>query len=114
MLLGSCGSATAIFVTNNAATRLMNVDFIPRLYHERCQIECIHWLHFGNSLGSTISSAHGYRPSVSPNKHDTHTKSMLVAFRYDDDSRVSNLIWDLSSVDVYVKSGNIACVIKVR
>ncbi len=45
--------------------------------------EGIHWLHLANSLGPTISSAHGYRPSVSPSGPDTRAKSMLVAFRYD-------------------------------
>jgi predicted dehydrogenase len=48
--------------------------------------EGIHWLHLAGSLGPTIVSAHGFRPSVSPNGPDRRAKSMLVAFRYDNDA----------------------------
>ena len=45
--------------------------------------EGIHWLHLANSLGPTITSAHGYRPAVPSEGPDRRAKSMLVAFRYD-------------------------------
>ena len=45
--------------------------------------EGIHWLHLAGSLGPTITTIHGYRPSVSRAGPDTRTKSMMVAFRYD-------------------------------
>lgn len=45
--------------------------------------EGIHWLHIANSLGPSITSAHGYRPTVSCDGPDRRAKSMLVAFRYD-------------------------------
>jgi predicted dehydrogenase len=45
--------------------------------------EGIHWLHLAGSLGPTITSIHGYRPSVSRRGPDTRAKSMMVAFRYD-------------------------------
>jgi predicted dehydrogenase len=45
--------------------------------------EGIHWLHLAGSLGPRITSIHGYRPQVSPEKGDTRVKSMMVAFRYD-------------------------------
>jgi predicted dehydrogenase len=48
--------------------------------------EGIHWLHLAGSLGPTIVSAHGFRPSVSRNGPDRRAKSMLVAFRYDNDA----------------------------
>src|SRR5688572_24426125 len=48
--------------------------------------EGIHWLHLAGSLGPTIVSAHGYRPSVSREGPDTRVKSMMVAFRYDNDA----------------------------
>jgi predicted dehydrogenase len=44
--------------------------------------EGIHWLHFANSLGPTISSIHGYRPLPSRSGPDTRVKSMMVAFQY--------------------------------
>ena len=44
--------------------------------------EGIHWLHFANSLGPTISAIHGYRPLPSRNGPDTRVKSMMVAFQY--------------------------------
>ena len=45
--------------------------------------EGIHWLHLAGSLGPVITMAHGYRPSVTRNGPDTRVKSMMVAFRYD-------------------------------
>ena len=48
--------------------------------------EGIHWLHLANSLGPMIASAHGFRPGPSREGPDTRAKSMLVAFRYDNDA----------------------------
>jgi predicted dehydrogenase len=48
--------------------------------------EGIHWLHLAGSLGPTIVSAHGFRPAVSNEGPDTRAKSMMVAFRYDNDA----------------------------
>ena len=48
--------------------------------------EGIHWLHLANSLGPVITSAEGYRPAVSRVGPDTRAKSMMVAFRYDNDA----------------------------
>ena len=48
--------------------------------------EGIHWLHLAGSLGPTITMVHGYRPSVSREGPDTRVKSMMVAFRYDNDA----------------------------
>jgi predicted dehydrogenase len=45
--------------------------------------EGIHWLHLAGSLGPAITMVHGYRPSVSREGPDTRVKSMMVAFRYD-------------------------------
>ena len=48
--------------------------------------EGIHWLHIAGSLGPRITSIQGYRPTLSTvndDPHDRRTKSMLVAFRYD-------------------------------
>jgi len=45
--------------------------------------EGIHWLHLAGSLGPAIVSAHGFRPSVSREGPDRRAKSMMVAFRYD-------------------------------
>jgi predicted dehydrogenase len=45
--------------------------------------EGIHWLHIAGSLGPTIVTAHGYRPAPSREGHDRRVKSMMVAFRYD-------------------------------
>jgi predicted dehydrogenase len=45
--------------------------------------EGIHWLHLAASLGPTITEVHGYRPSVSPDGGDRRAKSMMVAFKYD-------------------------------
>jgi UDP-N-acetylglucosamine 3-dehydrogenase len=54
--------------------------------------EGIHWLHLAGSLGPAIVSAQGYRPSVSPEGPDTRVKSMMVAFRYDNDA-VGSLLY---------------------
>ncbi len=48
--------------------------------------EGIHWLHIAGSLGPRITMAHGYRPSVSRSGADRRAKSMMVAFRYDNDA----------------------------
>ena len=48
--------------------------------------EGIHWLHLAASLGPTITAIHGYRPSVSRAGPDRRAKSMMVAFRYDNDA----------------------------
>ena len=48
--------------------------------------EGIHWLHLAGSLGPSIVSAHGFRPSVSRLGPDRRAKSMMVAFRYDNDA----------------------------
>jgi predicted dehydrogenase len=48
--------------------------------------EGIHWLHVAGSLGPRIVSAHGFRPSVSRSGPDRRAKSMMVAFRYDNDA----------------------------
>jgi predicted dehydrogenase len=48
--------------------------------------EGIHWLHFAGSLGPRITSIQGYRPSISRQGPDQRAKSMMVAFRYDNDA----------------------------
>ena len=48
--------------------------------------EGIHWLHIANSLGPKIVSIHGYRPSLCRDGADRRCKSMMVAFRYDNDA----------------------------
>jgi len=48
--------------------------------------EGIHWLHIAGGLGPTIASVHGFRPSVSREGPDRRAKSMLVAFRFDNDA----------------------------
>ncbi|MGE3840955.1 MAG: Gfo/Idh/MocA family protein [Vicinamibacterales bacterium] len=45
--------------------------------------EGIHWLHLAGSLGPRIASIHGFLPQPSRTGPDTRTKSMLVAFHYD-------------------------------
>ncbi|MBA2306228.1 MAG: Gfo/Idh/MocA family oxidoreductase [Acidobacteria bacterium] len=47
--------------------------------------EGIHWLHLAGSLGPRIvpSSVRGYRPPASPGGPDRRSKSMMVAFQYD-------------------------------
>ncbi len=48
--------------------------------------EGIHWLHVAGSLGPRITAIHGYRPSISREGPDRRAKSMMVAFRYDNDA----------------------------
>ncbi|MFN7917808.1 MAG: Gfo/Idh/MocA family oxidoreductase [Vicinamibacterales bacterium] len=48
--------------------------------------EGIHWLHIAGSLGPRITAIQGYRPSVSRTGPDRRVKSMMVAFRYDNDA----------------------------
>jgi predicted dehydrogenase len=48
--------------------------------------EGIHWLHLAGSLGPRIVEIQGYRPSASRTGPDTRAKSMMVAFRYDNDA----------------------------
>ena len=48
--------------------------------------EGIHWLHLAGSLGPRIVEARGYRPSVSREGPDRRVKSMMVAFRFDNDA----------------------------
>jgi predicted dehydrogenase len=48
--------------------------------------EGIHWLHLAASLGPRITMVHGYRPSVSRDGPDRRAKSMMIAFRYDNEA----------------------------
>jgi predicted dehydrogenase len=48
--------------------------------------EGIHWLHIAGSLGPRIVSIDGYRPRISQDGPDTRAKSMMVAFRYDNEA----------------------------
>jgi predicted dehydrogenase len=48
--------------------------------------EGIHWLHLAASLGPRIVAIQGYRPSLSREGADRRGKSMMVAFRYDNDA----------------------------
>ncbi len=48
--------------------------------------EGIHWLHIAGSLGPRIVLIDGYRPSISREGPDTRAKSMMVAFRYDNNA----------------------------
>jgi predicted dehydrogenase len=48
--------------------------------------EGIHWLHLAGSLGPKITTVHGYRPSASTSGPDRRIKSMMIAFRYDNDA----------------------------
>ncbi len=45
--------------------------------------EGIHWLHIAGSLGPTIRTVHGFRPAPSSTGPDRRSKSMMVAFQYD-------------------------------
>ena len=45
--------------------------------------EGIHWLHVAGSLGPAIVSAQGFRPAPSRSGPDRRVKSMMGAFRYD-------------------------------
>lgn len=48
--------------------------------------EGIHWLHIAGSLGPRIIDIQGFRPSVSRTGPDRRAKSMMVAFRYDNEA----------------------------
>ena len=48
--------------------------------------EGVHWLHLANSLGPVITEAHGFRPAAAREGPDRRAKSMMVAFRYDNDA----------------------------
>jgi predicted dehydrogenase len=48
--------------------------------------EGVHWLHLAGSLGPRIVDIHGFRPAVSRGGADRRAKSMMVAFRYDNDA----------------------------
>jgi predicted dehydrogenase len=48
--------------------------------------EGVHWLHVAGSLGPQIVEAHGFRPLPSRRGPDIRAKSMMVAFRYDNDA----------------------------
>jgi predicted dehydrogenase len=48
--------------------------------------EGIHWLHLAGSLGPRIIEAQGFRPAVRRDGPDRRAKSMMVAFRYDNDA----------------------------
>jgi predicted dehydrogenase len=48
--------------------------------------EGIHWLHIAGSLGPRIVEVHGFRPSIARGGPDRRAKSMMVAFRYDNDA----------------------------
>jgi predicted dehydrogenase len=48
--------------------------------------EGIHWLHLAGSLGPRIISAQGFRPAALRDGPDSRIKSMLVAFRYDNEA----------------------------
>jgi predicted dehydrogenase len=48
--------------------------------------EGIHWLHLAGSLGPRITTIQGYRPSISRDGPDRRAKSMMVAFRYDNNA----------------------------
>jgi predicted dehydrogenase len=48
--------------------------------------EGIHWLHLAGSLGPKIASIHGFRPAISREGPDVRAKSMMVAFRYDNEA----------------------------
>ncbi len=48
--------------------------------------EGIHWLHLANSLGPVMTEASGFQPGASSDGPDRRVKSMMVAFRYDNDA----------------------------
>ena len=75
--------------------------------------EGIHWLHIAGSLGPTIVAAEGYRPSVSRHGPDRRVKSMMVAFRYDNQAvgslyysrEIPSLLRGLKLSTIYGRSG---------
>ena len=48
--------------------------------------EGIHWLHLATNLGPAITTIQGFQPSAPRDGPDTRAKSMMVAFRYDNDA----------------------------
>jgi predicted dehydrogenase len=48
--------------------------------------EGIHWLHLAGSLGPRIITAQGFRPAAFREGADKRVKSMMVAYRYDNDA----------------------------
>jgi predicted dehydrogenase len=75
--------------------------------------EGIHWLHLAGSLGPTIVSVQGYRPGVSREGPDRRAKSMMVAFRYDNEAvgtlyysrEIPSLLHGLRLSKLYGRSG---------
>ena len=75
--------------------------------------EGIHWLHIAGSLGPSIVSIDGYRPAVSREGPDKRAKSMMVAFRYDNDAvgslyysrEVPSLLHGLRLSKIFGRSG---------
>jgi predicted dehydrogenase len=78
--------------------------------------EGIHWLHLAGSLGPKITSIQGFRPSPSPTgpaTGDARAKSMMVAFRYDNDAvgslyysrEVPSLLHGLRLSKIFGRSG---------
>jgi predicted dehydrogenase len=78
--------------------------------------EGIHWLHLAGSLGPKIISIHGFRPSPArsgPVSGDARAKSMMVAFRYDNDAvgslyysrEVPSLLHGLRVSKIFGRSG---------
>ncbi len=75
--------------------------------------EGIHWLHIAGSLGPRITEIQGYRPSVSREGPDTRVKSMMVAFRYDNEAvgclyysrEIPSLLRGLRLSKLYGRSG---------
>ena len=79
--------------------------------------EGIHWLHVAGSLGPRIVSIDGYRPSVSTDGPDKRAKSMMVAFRYDNQAvgslyysrEIPSLFRGLRLSKLYGRKGIITC-----
>ena len=75
--------------------------------------EGIHWLHIAASLGPRIIMAQGFRPSVSRHGPDQRVKSMMVAFRYDNQAvgslyysrEIPSLLRGLRLSKIYGRSG---------
>ncbi|HTL03975.1 MAG TPA: Gfo/Idh/MocA family oxidoreductase [Vicinamibacterales bacterium] len=78
--------------------------------------EGIHWLHLAGSLGPRITSIEGFRPSPArraPATGDARVKSMMVAFRYDNDAvgslyysrEVPSLLHGLRLSKIFGRSG---------
>jgi UDP-N-acetylglucosamine 3-dehydrogenase len=78
--------------------------------------EGIHWLHLAGSLGPKITSIQGFRPSPARSgavTGDARVKSMMVAFRYDNDAvgslyysrEVPSLLHGLRLSKIFGRSG---------